>query len=39
MNTLLEKSDVVSLHYPLPNKTIGMINSEFLKKSKKTLSL
>ncbi|WP_342752508.1 MULTISPECIES: NAD(P)-dependent oxidoreductase [unclassified Bartonella] len=30
MNTLLEKSDVVSLHCPLTNKTIRMINLEFL---------
>ena len=39
LDSLLEKSDVVSLHCPLTDKTNGMVNAEFLGKMKKTAYL
>lgn len=36
LDTLLEKSDIVSLHCPLNDETTGIINAENLKKMKST---
>ena len=36
LDTLLEKSDIVSLHCPLNEETTGIINAENLKKMKST---
>lgn len=39
VDTLLSKSDFVSLHCPLTDKTEGMVNAEFLAKMKPTAML
>lgn len=39
LDELLERSDVISLHCPLTNKTEGMVNADFLRKMKKTAYL
>ncbi len=35
MDTLLEQSDVISLHLPVTDQTIGMVNTKFLESMKK----
>jgi len=39
LDELTRKSDVISLHCPLTEKTEGMVNADFLKKMKKTAYL
>lgn len=39
LDSLLERSDVVSLHCPLTDKTQGMVNADFLGRMKKTAYL
>jgi len=39
MDTLLERSDFVSLHTPLMSSTKGMVNEDFLKKMKQSAVL
>ncbi len=39
LEEIFEKTDVLSLHTPLTNETIGMVDFEFLKKFKKPIIL
>ncbi len=39
MDEVIEKSDVISLHCPLTDKTNGLVNMDFLKKMKSTAYL